>query len=325
MKKKSEKIIYLIVTLVLAIFMSAYADGLSTKTTRSRVESGPTTTSILKGIVSSKTETIAVPLQLTGINTDEYYISGAPDTVNITLTGSSALVTAAKNTKNFQVYANLRKLNDGQHKVALKVAGLNRDLTYKLAKKRISVTIYKRATAFYTVQTSYNKDAIADGYTVGTVTSSVNNVQLMGRTNAINNVASVVAVAQLKRDTKKTVSQTVTLQALDGQGNPVAVGISPQTTKVKIPVTSGIGTKELPLKIKTKNGTADKFNITASDNEISVRGKINVLNKLKELPITVDLNNITTPVVQEVDVTPPTDTESVDPKTVTVTITPKES
>jgi len=325
MKKNYEKIIYLVVTLIVAIFMSAYADGLSGKSNRTQVEAGPTKNSLLNGFVSSKTEVVSVPLQLNGINTDDYYISGVPATVNVTLTGSAALVTAAKNTKNFQVYANLNHLNDGKHKVALKVRGLNRDLTYKLAKKQVPVTIYKRTKVFFTVKTDYNKDAIANGYTVGTVTSSVNNVQLMGRTNAINSVESVVAVAQLKRDTKKTVSQTVPLQALDAQGNPVAVGISPQTTQIKIPVTSGVGTKQVPLKIKTKNGDADSFTLAASVNEITVRGKINVLNKLNELPITVNLDKITTPVAQAVTITPPTDTESVDPKTVTVTITPKES
>ncbi|MEY4665667.1 hypothetical protein FO439_03360 [Weissella cibaria] len=324
MKKSYDKLIYLGATLLVAILMSVYADGQSTKTTRNSTESGATTTGILKGLVSSKSEKVSVPLQLNGIDTDEYYISGAPDTVDVTLTGSSALVTAAKNTKNFQVYADLTKLTDGTHTVALKVSGLNRDLTYKLAKAKVTVTIYKRTSAYYTVHTDYNKDAIADGYTVGTVTSSVNNVQLMGRESAVNEVQTVVAVAQLKRDTSKSVTQTVTLQALDAKGHPVDVGISPQVTTVKIPVTAGTGTKQVPLKIKTKNGPASNFNLTGSVNEITVRGKIDVLNKLKEIPVTVDLNGVTAASSQDVTVNTPDGTDSVNPTTVTVTITPKE-
>jgi YbbR domain-containing protein len=134
----------------------------------------------------------------------------------------------------------------------------------------------------------------------------------------------VVAVAQLKRDTSKSVTQTVTLQALDAKGHPVDVGISPQVTTVKIPVTAGTGTKQVPLKIKTKNGSASNFNLTGSVNEITVRGKIDVLNKLKEIPVTVDLNGVTAASSQDVTVNTPDGTDSVNPTTVTVTITPKE-
>ena len=41
--------------------------------------------------------------------------------------------------------------------------------------------MYKRTSSYYSSENYHNKDAIADGYTVGTVTSSVNNVQIMGR------------------------------------------------------------------------------------------------------------------------------------------------
>ena len=324
MKKGYDKIVYVVATLLVAILMSAYADGQSNGTTRTKTATSESTTGLLKGMVSSKTETVAVPVQLTGIDTDYYYINGVPDTVDVTLTGSSALVTAAKNTKNFQVYADLKKLTDGEHTVALKVSGLNRDLTYKLAKQKLTITIYKRTSAYYTVHTDYNKDAIADGYTVGTVTSSVNNVQLMGRQSAIDSVASVVAAVNLQRDTKKSVSQEVNLQALDVNGHVVDVAISPQVTTVKIPVSAGTGTKQVPIAIKTKNGNADDFDLTGSVNEITVRGKIDVLNKLKEIPVTVDLSGVTSASSQTITVNTPEGTDSVDPTTVTITITPKE-
>ncbi|MBC6498422.1 hypothetical protein H7R52_05455 [Weissella confusa] len=92
----------------------AIADGYTVGTVTSSVNN----VQLMGRQSASKTETVAVPVQLTGIDTDDYYINGVPDTVDVTLTGSSALVTAAKNTKNFQVYADLKKLTDGEHTVA---------------------------------------------------------------------------------------------------------------------------------------------------------------------------------------------------------------
>ena len=184
--------------------------------------------------------------------------------------------------------------------------------------------MYKRTSSYYSVKTNYNKDAIADGYTVGTVTTSVNNVQIMGRQSAINVVDSVVADVQLKRDTKKTVRQKVTLQAVDANGNPVDVAVSPQVTTVKIPIKTGNGTRQVPLDLKTKNGNASEFSLSGSVNEVAVQGNIDVLNKLKNVQAVVDLSGVTTATQKDVTIDVPNGAESVDPKTVSVVITPKE-
>ncbi|SCB97852.1 CdaR family protein [Weissella bombi] len=322
MKWHTDKMVYGLLTLAVAIFMSAYTDS-QTSSTR-RTDNQTEGLSKIGKIASSRSEKITVPIQFTGINTDDYYISGAPDNVEVTVNGPAALVTAAKNTKNFQVSANLKNLSDGAHTVTLKVTGLNKDLTYKVKHPKVNLTIYKRTSSYYSVKTNYNKDAIADGYTVGTVTSSVNNVQIMGRQNAIDAVDSVVANVQLERNTKKTVKQKVTLQAVDVNNNPVDVAVSPQDTTVKIPIEKGNGTKQVPLDLKTKNGNASEFTLSGSVNEVEVKGNVDVLNKLKSVEAVVDLSNITAKSEQEVTVNVPDGAESVDPKTVSVVVTPKE-
>ncbi|APS41395.1 putative secreted protein associated with spyDAC [Weissella jogaejeotgali] len=323
MKRRTDKIVYSLLTLVVAVFMSAYTDSQSTASNR-RSNDDTSQLSTIGKITSSQSETVSVPIQFSGINTDDYYISGAPDNVAVTISGPSALVTAAKNTKNFQVSANLKNLSDGTHTVSLKVTGLNKDLTYKLKTPKVTLTMYKRTSSYYSVKTNYNKDAIADGYTVGTVTSSVNNVQIMGRQAAINAVDNVVADVQLKRDTKKTVRQKVTLQAVDVNGNPVDVAVSPQVTTVKVPVKTGNGTRQIPLDLKTKNGNASEFSLSGSINEVAVQGNTDVLDKIKNVEAVVDLSGVTTTTEKDVTIKVPDGAESVDPKTVSVVITPKE-
>jgi YbbR domain-containing protein len=322
MKWHTDKIVYGLLTLAVAVFMSAYTD--SQASSNRRTDNQTEGFANISKIASSKTDKVTVPIQFTGINTDDYYISGAPDNVEVSISGPAALVTAAKNTKNFQVAANLKNLSDGTHTVTLKVVGLNKDLTYKIKQSKVTLTIYKRTSSYYSVKTNYNKEAIADGYTVGTVTSSVNNVQIMGRQNAIDAVDSVVANVQLERDTKKTTKQKVTLQAVDVNNNPVDVAVSPQDTTVKIPIEKENGTKQVPLDLKTKNGNAAEFTLSGSVNEVAVKGNVDVLNKLKSVQAVVDLSNITAESEQEVTVKVPDGAESVDPKTVSVVVTPKE-
>jgi YbbR domain-containing protein len=323
MKLNWKKVPYIFGSLLLAILLSIYTVGKS-DSYNSRADSSKTT-SLLSGITTSKTESVSVPVQVTGIDTDKYYITGVPETVKIKLTGSSALVDAAKNTKNFSVAADLTKLTDGDHNIRLKVSGLNKDIVYELSTTTIDVAIYKRASANFTVKTSFNEDAIADGYDVGTVTSSVTNVQIMGPEALVNKVVRVVAMVSLPRDTKETTTHQVTMQALDAAGNPVDVSISPEVTTVKIPVSAGKGSKNLSIKFNTQNGDASKFDITANVNEITVTGNMDVLEKLSNYTVDVDLSNITTTTTRTITLNAPNNTDGIDPASITVTITPKEA
>ena len=318
------KIMYLLGSLIMAILLSIYATGRSeTWGTRSGSQQSNQTVSI-PSFSNNHTETISMPVQISGIDTDKYIIDGVPNTVNVRVTGPTALVTAAKNTKNFTVSINLSSLTDGKHTLPLRVQGLNQNLTYHLSENNLDVSIYRRATAYFTVQTNYNTDAIAEGYHVGTVSTTVTNVEVMGRSSLVNSVSQVVANVQLPRNTKTSTSHTVELQALDENGDPVAVTMSPQTTTVRIPITAGSGTKNVPVHFQASNGNADDFDITANVNEVALHGKVSDLNNISRINIPVNLDGITSPVERQVTVTKPNGVDSIDPAQITVTISPKE-
>lgn len=324
MKISWEKLFYILGSLLMAILLSVYTTGRSDTYSTKSTSTTTTSRTGLPSFTSSETAKISVPVQINGADSNKYLIEGVPNTVDISITGSAALVAAAKNTKNFSVYIDLSSLSEGTHTVPLKVQGLNRSLTYSLSKKNLNIAIYKRSVAYYTVHPEYNESAIASGYNVGTVTSSVTNVEVMGRASLVNQVDRVVATVQLGRDTTSTTSHTVELKALDSDGNTVDVTISPEVTTVRIPVTAGTGDKTIPIKFTTKNGTASDFDITADVNEFTVHGKMNVLNKLSAINVTVDLKDVTSTSQQTVQVDTPDGADSITPNTINVTITPKE-
>lgn len=305
----------------MAILLAIYVDG--TTLSRSSSVQKQTSAGLAVGLGLQKTDTVTMPIQISGISTDKYIVTGLPETVDVKLTGPSALVTAAMNTKNFQVYTDLKGLSDGSHQISLKVSGLNHELTYKLNEKTYNINIAKRATQTFKVQTIYNKEAIADGYQVGDVTSSVATAQIVGSQTAVASVNRVVASVQLNRNTKEDTDKEVALQAVDINGNAVNVTISPATAVVSIPIRAGTGTKDIPVKIDTKNGDASQFEITADINTLKLSGDAEKLAKISSLTATVDLSNIVQNSQQTIDLNIPDGITS-DHRSVQVQIAPKQ-
>jgi YbbR domain-containing protein len=135
MRPNLEKTLYSLLCLLLAILLAVYVgEQRGTNITRGGQVDGKI--GDFKGLVSTKKATINAPLQLNGLDTDKYYVAGAPETVKIEVEGAAALVTTAQNTKNFQVYADLTDLDVGEHQVKLKESGLNDGLTFKIIPER---------------------------------------------------------------------------------------------------------------------------------------------------------------------------------------------
>ncbi|AEJ23264.1 CdaR family protein [Weissella koreensis] len=319
-KMTFSKIVYLILSLLMAVLLAIYVDG--TTLSRSSAVQKQNSTGLV-GLGLQKTDTSTMPIQISGISTDNYIVTGLPETVDVKITGPSALVTAAMNTKNFQVYANLKGLSEGSHQISLNVSGLNHELTYKLNEKTFNINIAKRATQNFKVQTVYNKEAIADGYQVGDVTSSVTTAQIVGSQTAVASVNRVVASVQLNRNTKESTNKEVALQAVDVNGNAVNVTISPATAVVSIPVKAGTGTKDVPIKIETKNGDASQFDITADINSLKLSGDAEKLAEVSSLTATVDLSNVVQNSQQTIDLDIP-EGVTADHKSVQVKIEAKQ-
>lgn len=321
MRPNLEKTLYSLLCLLLAILLAVYVgEQRGTNITRGGQVDGKI--GDFKGLVSTKKATINAPLQLNGLDTDKYYVAGAPETVKIEVEGAAALVTTAQNTKNFQVYADLTDLDVGEHQVKLKESGLNDGLTFKIIPERLDITIAKRATASHDVEVTFNKSAIAEGYHTGKVSSSVDKVEISGRADAVWAVDRVIANVQMNRDTTESVNQSVVLQAVDANGTPINVTISPQIAKVEIPIEAGEGNRDIPIKFVGENGNLDKFEISGSMNEVRASGSVADLDVIKSLEVSIDLSDIKEETTKEIELKAPKGTKLAEKK-IQVTIKPK--
>ncbi|GAA6112348.1 MAG: CdaR family protein [Apilactobacillus sp.] len=243
-------------------------------------------------LTSNKTAHISVPLQL-NVNNTKYFVTGYPEKVNVKITGPTALVTTTVNTQNFKVYADLTKLGVGYHKVRLYQDGLNNELRYYINPAYIYVNIQPRKTVEFPVTAQYTSSNIADGYYAGKPVLGTDKVKITGAQNEIAKIKNVVAQLSIPQDTKKTISSSAVLEALDRKGRIVNVIVTPSTTSVNLPISSG-NNKNVPIKFKAENGSSKQsFSFSSDTDTVKVFGTKKQLKAIKHVTAYVDVSGIT--------------------------------
>lgn len=240
----------------------------------------------------TKKATLTVPLQLQA-DVEKYYITGYPQNVKVTIEGPAALVTATKNTQNFNLYLNLKDLSIGQHRVQIKESGLNSELTYSIKPKYVTVNIQRRETKRFDVEVDYNKESLATGYEAGKTEVSPDTVTVTGAASEIEKINKVVVKPILPKGIKSTFDQEVLVQALDKNGKTVNVTLDPQTVHVKIPIT--IQSKQVSINLKQK-GNSDNTNFSLESDVKNIRifgtqAQIDAINDSVDIP--VDVSDVT--------------------------------
>lgn len=274
----------------------------------------------------TKKVTLTVPLQLQA-DVNKYYITGYPENVKITIEGPSALVTATKNTQNFNLYLNLKDLSIGQHRVQVKESGLNSELTYSIKPKYVDVNIQHRVTKKFAVQVDYNKESLATGYEAGKTDISPETVTVTGASSEISKIDKVIVKPILPKGIKSTFDQEVLVQALDKNGKTVNVTLDPQTVHVKIPIS--IQSKQVSINLKQQgNSNNSSFSLESDVKSIRIFGtqdQIDAINDSVDIPI--DVSDVTGNTKKSIDLGNALGSKVAftDPETITVTITASSS
>ena len=302
-----------LLALLLAIGLFAYVNVESINNTRQNANDDTT-------LVANKTQTVKVPLQVNA-NTDKYFITGYPSKVSVALTGTASLVTITANTQNFRVVADLTNLGVGKHRVHLKAEGLNKDLSYSISPKSVTVDIQVRDNKTMPIQVRYNKASIASGYAAGDPKLSARTVEVTGARSVIDSIAQVVANVSLAHNTRKTVDQEVLLQALDDNGNTMNVVLSPQTVHVTLPISQPSKKVNIELKQTGNAASGHTYALSSDTKQVTVYGDQQSLDKLSKLTVPVDISGITSTTTRTFNVTDLNDSISAaDPKTIKVTV-----
>lgn len=254
-------------------------------------------------------------------DTDNLIVSGAPDTVGITLEGPESIVMATRNKMDFEIYIDLSNAEIGSQRATIGVKGLSDKLNYQLTQAYADIDVEEKVTEEYKVEAEFDESVLGEGYQAGTPIIDPSKVKITGAKSVVNQIAIVKAAVSTNGNLTKDINTEAAVQAYDANMNKLDVTIKPASVNITINISSP--SKEVTLKAVQK-GTEPKGiaieNIKLDTNKVTIYGDVSVLDKVKEIEVPVDISNIKEDTTLELPVSLPDGVVGSSTDTVKVTI-----
>lgn len=239
-----------------------------------------------------------MPIQV-NIDTDQYFVSGIPDSASIRIEGPQAILFQTVATQNFTIVTpDLNALGEGTHTIQLATDGLSDDLSYSISPTTVNLTIEEKQVGEYELSVIYDDELdLADGYEIGKPELSTEVVQLSGAASTMERIDQVaVEITSNEVDINSDIVVSATVLVLDAEGNLLNVNATPTQVEAKVPVVRT--QREVPIVLRPGVNRAPgySYEATLSNSEQSsliVSGDPEIISDLSNLPVTVDFDRLT--------------------------------
>lgn len=267
-------------------------------------------------------------------NEESYVVEGLPETVDITLIGSTTDLYIARQSSNHDVTMDLSGLKPGTHKVSIKYNRNTGNIKYMVNPSSVTVIIYQKVSETKTLDLDVlNLDHLDPKLVVEDVKYDTDKVIVKGAEHMLKNVATVKALVDLDSLAIQNVGTNkltdAVLKAYDKEGNVVDVEVVP--SKIDVDVIISSPSEEVPIKIIPTGEVSFGLgisSITLSDEMVTVYAPTEVLAKIKEtgyIPIEVDVSDLKASKEYKLEVPLPVGAKSLSTNTVTVKVDIEES
>ncbi|GMA07484.1 hypothetical protein GCM10025886_06350 [Tetragenococcus halophilus subsp. flandriensis] len=309
-KKKKSNIVYGLLALFFSLLLFFNANG----------------SNFQNSIASSETydETAHdVPITI-DYDSDEYYIQGYEKTADVTLSGANRVqlnAEANEETRNFEVVADLTDLEEGTHDVPLEIENLSNSVDASADPDTLTVTIEKRETKNFQIDTQDLEDKLQDGFELDNMSVSPQEVEVTSGEETMKDISKVVVSSELET-INENISDSFSLQAVDENGESLSASLNPQTVDLQMEVSAP--DKEVSLEPSQTGEAAEgvtDYDFQLSENSATITGAQNLLDEVDSLEVPIDVTDITEPTTRNIDVQAPSQL-SADIDTVTANITP---
>ena len=226
-------------------------------------------------------------------NTKELYLSGAPKTVDVKVSGPQSTILQAEKLLNFKVELDLRNKSVGQYKENFKIKGLSDELKATVIPKSANVTLQEKVSKKYPIEAEINQNRIASGYELVGETISPSQVTITGGQEELNKIAYVKATLDENKQLTDNTTEKAGISVLDSNLNKLDVQIRPDTVNVNIKVARS--SKTVSLNPITKGSTSKGININEINldkTEVKIYGSRNVLYGIRTTDVPVDVSNV---------------------------------
>ncbi len=248
-----------------------------------------------RNVISSNDDNVAenIPVELI-YDTENYIVTGAPEKVNVRISGPKSLVVSAVTLRDFQAVIELNDPAIGEQKVEVKINNLSDKLTAEVTPAEVAINVQERITVEHNVTVKENKISLEEGYKIEEVTTSPDKVSIVGGKDQMSKISSVIAVLDSKDVISSDVKRDARVVAVDEAGKPLDVTITPAKVSVDIKVTPP--SKTVPINTEVSGKLPDGLvleSISLSETKVNVYGKLSVLRDISEIKVPIDLSHVT--------------------------------
>lgn len=251
------------------------------------------------GASITSSETISnLPIEV-NIDTEEYFVSGVPDSVTLRIEGPQAILFQTVATQNFTVTTpDLNKLGEGSHSVELQVKGLSSDIRSSVSPAVVNLTIEEKLVEEFDVSIEIDEDLyLAKGYEIVNPSLSQDTVTISGAASVVQKIDRVIVeLSSDDMEIKKDILGSAQVLVFDEAGNLLNVNVSPMQVEILAPVVRT--QKEIPIALQEGNGQVAGYTYTHSLAEgespsITVQGDPDAIAEISNFVIEVDYEGIT--------------------------------
>ncbi|MGD6850350.1 YbbR-like domain-containing protein [Rossellomorea aquimaris] len=221
-------------------------------------------------------------------------VSGLPDTVNVTVEGSKAIVQQAKQVKDFRVYVDLNDIGIGEHQVDIMIDNISEKLEVKLDPNIVNISVQEKVTEEFTIEPQFNESILSNGYEAEGLAVDPKTVKVTGSKDEVERIAYVIATLDVDEEINENVTREARVQVLDREYNKLDVQIDPEVVDVTVSVVNK--SKSVPVTIKQKGSLPEGTtleSISVEPKEATIFGRQDVLDTVEELLAEIDLSKIT--------------------------------
>ncbi|GIN87081.1 hypothetical protein J6TS2_34670 [Heyndrickxia sporothermodurans] len=254
-----------------------------------------------------------------------YVVSGAPETVDVTIDGPKSLVQVAKTTKNFTVYMDLSDAKIGKQRVKIKYKDLSDKLTAKISPEYATVNVQEKVTKEFSVNAEFNTNLLASGFEAEAPSVEPKTVKVTGAKDVIDQISYVKATIASNKEISSTITKEAKVQVLDKSFNKLDVNVDPETVDVTIPVKNP--EKIVPISVNPIGDEKEGIvinSITTEPKNIKIFGRSDVLKTIDALSVDVDISKYDKDAVIEVPVKVPKGINRMEPGIVKVKLSISE-
>lgn len=249
------------------------------------------------------------------------YLTGAPKTVNVRVSGPQSIVKKTESMMDFTVTLDLSSSKVGEYKKKFKVKGISDKLNYEVIPKFANITLSEKIKETRQVEAEVSKSRIATGYELTGKEVDPSQVTITGGEDEINKIAYVKATLQDNTKLSKTTSEEAEVNVFDSNLNKLDVSVKPAKVKVNIKIAPTSKTVAISVKKSGKLPSNLKLNsLELSESEVELFGMRSVLDGIGSLAIEVDLSKVTKDTVVKENIPLPKDVSSANPKQVEIMI-----